>query len=161
MSLRFIGINSSEYDQALRLRYQLFYQEHGIDLEAIRTADRQAHNSPTEPPHQHLALTDKDTGQVLAYGQLGQNGPDEFQVYQMVVDPKYQRQGLGRQILATLVDRAIAQGATHVVLHARVSKMQFYEKSGFEPTGDVFPSPQTRVPHIKMVRSIKTFPSQM
>lgn len=142
MHLKFIGIDSFEYAQAIQLRHQLFYQEHGIELGAIA--------SPQEHLHQHLALVDEHTQKVLAYGQLAQNSADECQIYQMVVDPHYQRQGLGRQILETLVDRAIAQGATRVVLHARVTKIPFYERSGFAPVGNIFPSVQTGVPHIKM-----------
>ena len=142
MHLRFIGIDSSEYDQALQLRYQLFYQEHSISLETIASSQ--------EKKYQHLALVNAKE-QVLAYGQLGQNNVDEFQIYQMVVEPRHQRQGFGRQILETLVDRAITQGAQRLVLHARVTKVRFYERSGFVTTGEVFPSPQTGVPHIKMV----------
>ena len=139
--LKFIGIESSEYEQAIQLRYHLFYQEHGIALEAIA--------SPQEKLHQHLVLVD-DTGQVLAYGQLGQNSTDEFQIYQMVVEPAVQRQGLGRLILQTLVETAIEQGAQRVVLHARVTKVPFYQRSRFVSVGEVFPSVQTGVPHIKM-----------
>lgn len=97
-------------------------------------------------------MVDDQTQKVLAYGQLGQNSLNEFQIYQMVVEPAYQRQGLGRQILATLVDRAIAQGTQRIVLHARITKVPFYARSGFTTIGEVFPSPQTGVPHIKMIR---------
>lgn len=143
-TLKFVGIDSSEYTQALQLRYRLFYQDHGIEIGAIA--------SPQEHHRQHLALVDEPTRQVRAYGQLAQNSPDECQIYQMVVEPCFQRQGLGRQILETLVERAIAQGAKRIVLHARVSKVPFYERSGFVTFGEIFPSPQTGVSHIKMVR---------
>ena len=145
--LKFVGMDSAEYAQAAQLRHLLFYQEHDIALEAIA--------SPQEKHYQHLALVN-DRGQVLAYGQLGQNSRGEFQIYQMVVTPEHQRQGLGRQILETLVDRAIAQGAQRVVLHARVTKVPFYQRSGFVSIGETFPSVQTGVPHIKMERSIIT-----
>ncbi|MEM9214792.1 MAG: GNAT family N-acetyltransferase [Cyanobacteria bacterium P01_F01_bin.150] len=146
MHLKLIEIDSPEYAQALQLRYRLFYKVHGIAFDTIA--------SPQEKHHQHLALVDEQTNQLLAYGQLGQNSPNEFQIYQMVVEPSYQMQGLGRRILETLVERAIAQGAIHLVLHARVTKVGFYQRSGFTAIGKVFPSPQTGVPHIKMTRTV-------
>ena len=39
-------------------------------------------------------------------------------------------------------------------LNARVTKVQFYQRSGFEPIGEVFASSSTGVPHIKMQKEI-------
>lgn len=81
---------------------------------------------------------------------LGEKSCDEFQIYQMVVEPKYQGQGLGRQILQALIEAATAQGASLVTLNARVTKMLFYQKSGFEPVGEVFASSSTGIAHIQI-----------
>ncbi|MEM9452274.1 MAG: GNAT family N-acetyltransferase [Cyanobacteria bacterium P01_E01_bin.6] len=145
--LQFVDYGSDAYHQAAQLRYQLFYQAHHIPVDAIF--------NPAEGTDQHLAITTPDSHRVLAYGRLGQNSSHEFQIYQMVVRPEFQGQGLGTRILDGLTKSAIRQGATQLVLFARVTKQAFYQRSGFEPVGNIFPSTMTGVPHIKMQKHIE------
>ena len=139
--LKFVEYGSFEYQQAARLRYRLFYQEHGIQFESIF--------DPQEKQSLHLVIK-ADTDRILAYGRLDRKSCDEFQIYQMVVEPKYQRQGLGTLILTTLIATASDRGASIIVLNARVAKVQFYQEHGFQSIGEVFASASTGVPHIKM-----------
>ncbi len=139
--LRFIRHGSKEYYQAAQLRYRLFYQEHNIPFESIFES--------REEQDLHLVITTNQEKYVLAYGRLGKKSCDEFQIYQMVVEPKYQGQGLGREILQVLIEAATAQGASLVTLNARVTKMPFYQKSGFEAVGEVFASSSTGIAHIQ------------
>ena len=144
--LKFIDYSSSEYYEAARLRYRLFYQEHGVSFELIF--------DPQEEQNLHLVITNNSEDRVLAYGQLSQNSSDEFQIHQMVVEPEYQGQGLGKLILQTLITVATQQGANRLLLNARVTKVKFYQKSGFESIGEVFASLSTGIPHIKMQKKI-------
>ena len=144
--LKFIDYSSSEYYEAARLRYRLFYQEHGVPFESIF--------DPQEEQNLHLVITNNSEDRVLAYGQLSQNSSDEFQIHQMVVEPEYQGQGLGKLILQTLITVATQQGANRLLLNARVTKVKFYQKSGFESIGEVFASLSTGIPHIKMQKKI-------
>lgn len=143
--LKFVEYGSSEYQQAARLRYRLFYQEHGIAFESIF--------DPQEKQSLHLVIK-ANSDLVLAYGRLDRKSCDEFQIYQMVVEPEYQRQGLGTIILQTLIAIATERGASLIVLNARVAKMRFYEKHGFKSIGEVFASASTGVPHVKMQKKI-------
>ncbi len=140
--LKLIEYGSPEYQQAAQLRYRLFYQEHGISFAAIFDLEEQR--------DLHLAITANSTHRVLAYGRLAQTSRMQFQIYQMVVEPECQGQGLGKTILQALTEAAIQRGASLLTLDARVAKMQFYQKLGFEPVGEVFPSSRTGIPHIKM-----------
>jgi predicted GNAT family N-acyltransferase len=144
--LKFIEYGSEEYSQAAILRYRLFYQEHDIPFESIF--------NPQEEKDLHLAITATPANRLLAYGRLGQNSLNEFQIYQMVVVPEYQGHGLGMRLLQGLLEAAIERGANLVILNARVTKMQFYQKFGFNPVGEVFASSMTGVPHIKMHKEI-------
>ncbi|VEP18415.1 putative acyltransferase [Hyella patelloides LEGE 07179] len=144
--LKFVEYGSPEYQQAAQLRYRLFYQEHCIKFESIF--------EPQEKQNLHLVITANPEHKVLAYGRLDRKSADLFQICQMVVEPKHQRQGLGKLILKELTKVAIQQGASLVVLNARVAKVQFYQKYGFEPIGEVFASSSTGVPHIKMQQKI-------
>jgi predicted GNAT family N-acyltransferase len=144
--LKLIAHVSDAYHQAAQIRYRLFYQEHNISFESIFDAG--------EEQALHLAVIERISDRVLAYGQIRQNSPDEFQIHQMVVLPELQGQGLGTQILQGSIAAAIERGARLLLLNARVAKAQFYQKFGFEPLGDVFPSSMTGVPHIKMQKQI-------
>ncbi|MGK7934957.1 MAG: GNAT family N-acetyltransferase [Xenococcaceae cyanobacterium] len=144
--LKFVDYGSLEYQQATKLRYRLFYQKHNIPFESIFNLQ--------EKQHLHLVITNKPQNKILAYGRLDRKSADEFQICQMVVEPEYQRQGLGTLILKTLTEVAINQGASLVTLNARVAKMKFYQRYGFEIMGEVFASSSTGVPHIKMQKQI-------
>ena len=61
----------------------------------------------------------------------------------MVVEPECQGQGFRAHILQALIEVAVERGANRLVLKARVSKVGFYQKFGFEPVGEVFASPFT------------------
>jgi predicted GNAT family N-acyltransferase len=68
--------------------------------------------------------------------------------------PECQGHGLGMRILQALMEKAIEQDARLLTLNARVAKMQFYQKFGFKPVGEVFASTKTGVPHIKMQKAV-------
>lgn len=145
-SLKFIEYDSAEYHQAAQLRYRLFYQHHGIPAAAV---------FPYQEQHDlHAVMVSCLDDCVLAYGRLGQNSANEFQIYQMVVEPEWQGQGLGTQILEALAEVATQRGATLLVLNARVTKAGFYQQFGFEPMEEVFLSSVTGVPHIRMQKHL-------
>lgn len=146
MLLKVIEYGSDEYHQAVRIRHRVFYAEHCIPLASIL--------EPGEAQDLHLGIVGDPSGRVLACGRLGRNHRGELQIYQMAVMPEYQRRGLGKRILQGLIEAGIARGAERIVLDARVAKVPFYQKSGFEPTGSPFASPRTGVPHIKMQKQI-------
>jgi predicted GNAT family N-acyltransferase len=140
--IRTIDYDGPLYHQAAQLRYQLFYQEHHIPFDSIF--------DETESQDTHVAIVNCADGHVIAYGRLAQNHSEESQIYQMVVDSVYQKQGFGAQLLDALAEIALNRGSQRIVLHARVAKAGFYEKLGFTAIGDVFASTTTGVPHIKM-----------
>lgn len=144
--LKFVEYGSDEYHQAAQLRYDLFYLEHNISFESIF--------EPHEKQDLHLAITTSLGNRVLAYGRLGQNSLGEFQIYQMVVVPEFQGQGLGKRILQALTEKAIERGASRLILNARVTMVKFYQKFGFESVSEVFASSMTGVPHIKMQKEM-------
>ncbi|MEM8832897.1 MAG: GNAT family N-acetyltransferase [Cyanobacteria bacterium P01_G01_bin.19] len=139
-SVGLIQYNSPEYHQACQLRYQLFFAEHNLPWDIVcDESDRH---------YFHLAVTRQKN--LLAYAQLVPQENMVYQICQMVVAPKYQRQGWGIKVLAASVDLAQKKGAVVVLLHARLSAIGFYQKLGFQICGVEFPSPSTRVMHVPM-----------
>ena len=139
ISVQLIKYQSREYKQACELRYRLFFAEHGLPWEIV--LDDNDINF-------HAAIIVQNN--VVAYGQLIAKDSFVYQVKQMVVEPKYQKQNLGRQILQSLINIARQQGATDVTLNARLFAVGFYQKLGFQTYGSQFPSATTGVIHIPM-----------
>lgn len=146
LQLKIITHNSDEYQQAALLRYRLFYEDHHIPFESIF--------DPQESQDLHLALIEPATNCVIAYGRLGQNSSTEFKIYQMVVEPESQGQGLGKIVLQKLIQEAIDRGCRLLVLNAKIAKVGFYQKLGFETVGEIFESVVTADLHIKMQKHL-------
>lgn len=138
-----IKYGSPEYLQACRLRFQLFFAEHGLPWSTV-FGDR----------HNDFYAAIAVQGIVVAYGELVPQANLVYRIGQMVVHPDYQRRSLGKKILSTLIDLAKKEGATSLTLNARLTAVGFYQKLGFEAVGKQFPSTTTGVMHIAMNREL-------
>lgn len=138
--VRLIKYNSQEYDRACQLRYELFFAEHNLPEDIVR--------DKRHAEYFHAAILIQDC--VVAYGQLVPHNNRIYQICQMVVEPNYQRQNLGRQILSTLIEIAKKEKAIAITLNARLTAVGFYQKLGFKTFGTQFPSSTTGVIHIGM-----------
>lgn len=146
--VKLIQYNSQEYYQACQLRYRLFFAEHDLPWEIVLD-DHDADSF-------HAAVVIQ--GCVAAYGKLTPQNNLVYRLGQIVVEPIYQRQNLGRQVVLTLIDLAKQQGAIAqpglrpiiLTLNSRLSAVGFYQKLGFQTFGDTFPSASTGVIHIAM-----------
>ena len=143
-SVKLITYNSPEYHQACQLRYRLFFAEHNLPWNIVLN---ESHAS-----YFHAAVIIQDC--VIAYGQLVPHPNQIYQICQMVVEPSYQNQSLGRKILSTLIQIAKDRGAIAITLNARLTAVGFYQRSGFQACGTEFPSTTTGVPHIEMYKKL-------
>ena len=132
--------DSRKYHLACQLRYKLFFAEHDLPWEVVE--DRSDANVS------HAAILIKD--RLVAYGQVVRGSDRIYRICQMVVEPDYQKQNLGRKILSTLIEIAQREGAIALTLHARLTAVGFYQKLGFKTFGEPFPSTTTGVLHIGM-----------
>jgi GNAT superfamily N-acetyltransferase len=69
----------------------------------------------------------------------------------MAVDWPFQQHGLGRLLVATVVDRLRAAGTQVLWCNARDSAGGFYARLGFEVVGDGFVLPESGIAHHVMV----------
>lgn len=91
----------------------------------------------------HVLALDRDghpigTGRLLPDGHIGR----------MAVAAPHRGRGVGRAILAALIDIARARGDREVVLNAQTHAIGFYRRSGFEVTSDEFLD--AGIPHVAM-----------
>lgn len=74
---------------------------------------------------------------ILAYGGYWVIGP-EVHIVTVATHPDYRRQGLGRKLMAWMIERARAVGATEVTLEVRAGNMAaqaLYAQMGFVVVG--------------------------
>ena len=56
----------------------------------------------------------------------------------MAVLPMHRRQGIGGELLSTLLELSKSHGITQLELHAQLSAIAFYEQYGFIAQGDIY-----------------------
>lgn len=78
----------------------------------------------------HIMVTDKN--RVVGIGRLQFNSDDEAQIRYMAVEPDFEGQGIGKQIINALERYAIDNTAETIVLDAREPVVGFYEKLGYK-----------------------------
>ena len=144
ITVELIQPHSNKYRRACQLRYELFFAEHDLPWDVVFN-QRQANDF-----HASISIEDR----LVAYGQLVPQCDRIYQIRQMVVDPSYQRQNLGKRILSFLIEIAKQEAAIALTLNARLTAVGFYQKLGFKTFGTPFPSTTTGVPHIAMNRKL-------
>jgi GNAT superfamily N-acetyltransferase len=72
----------------------------------------------------------------------------------MAVDGPFQRHGLGRLLITTVVERLRHDSVAVLWCNARDSAAGFYARLGFEIAGEGFMLPESGVPHHVMLRDL-------
>ena len=96
---------------------------------------------------------DPDCSHVLAYDGLGNPiGTARIdargKIGRMAVLGEYRGLGVGREMLRTIMDWGTSRGITDFHLSAQIGAVGFYQKMGFEPSGDEFE--EAGITHINM-----------
>jgi len=76
---------------------------------------------------------DRRTARLAGMGRVISDGVSDGYIQDLVVLPEYRRAGIGRQIVATLVEACRARGVLWIGLIAEPGSERFYRSLGFEP----------------------------
>jgi GNAT superfamily N-acetyltransferase len=90
-------------------------------------------------PNSLFATTIRDRGKLIGMGRVVGDGGCNYEVVDVAVHPDYQRQGLGRRIMAAVMAWLGEQApeSAYVSLIADHHSPVLYSKFGFEPTAPV------------------------
>lgn len=82
-----------------------------------------------------FAVSVRDRGNLIGMGRVIGDGGCNYEIVDMAVDPDYQRQGVGLQVMSALMDylRTNAPDSAYVSLVADGGAPALYEKFGFRP----------------------------
>ncbi len=136
------------------------YEVESVDVEIVRPLrlrylrpgqpdDSIAYNSDDFDSVRHFAVRD-DEGRVIGVGsghvenRVAGHPPHlmpGFRVRGMAVDPAWRGKGVGRAILAALIQAARDADAAEVWANARVGSLNIYEKTGFKRLSSEFEIP--------------------
>jgi GNAT superfamily N-acetyltransferase len=83
-----------------------------------------------------------DSEQLVGFGRLVSDGVLHAMIYELIVLPEYQGQGLGGEILEKLVEKCRDTGVRDIQLFCARGKRGFYEKRGFMARPDDAPGMQ-------------------
>lgn len=79
----------------------------------------------------HFMAVDKNE-EIIAVARLQSNSSSEAQIRYMAVETRYERRGIGRQLINAIEQHAADNGLSHIVLDARESAVSFYKNSGYK-----------------------------
>ena len=79
-------------------------------------------------------LAEDDNGNPIGTARLLRSG----QIGRMAVLKEFRGNGVGARLLAAVIEQAVKAGYEQVFLHAQVSVIGFYERSGFVAEGQRF-----------------------
>ena len=83
-----------------------------------------------------------DGERLVGFGRLVSDGVLHAMIYELIVLPEYQGQGIGGEILERLVAKCRATGVRDIQLFCARGKRGFYEKRGFVARPDDAPGMQ-------------------
>lgn len=86
-------------------------------------------------PNTWFAVTIRHQGRIIGMGRVIGDGGTAFQITDMAVEPEHQGKGLGKRIMAALVEHIHANAPTtaYISLIADGDAQHLYAKFGFKP----------------------------
>ncbi|RYZ52189.1 MAG: N-acetyltransferase [Sphingobacteriales bacterium] len=134
--------SSEDYTQLLEFRNKWLRQPLGLDLMTEDLTD----------DHQDFILLVMEEDEIVGCLMLHPVDDSVIKFRQMAIHPRLQGKGIGSVLMADGEQLAMEQGYSRVVLHARQTAAPFYEKLGYQSTGNEFT--EVTVPHIAMEKTL-------
>lgn len=115
-------------------------QRRSADVWDEYRAQLAANPDAIEPPHRAIAdgrvrVAADASGRLLGFSVVLPIRDGRCELDDLFVEPEWMRRGVGRLLVADLTARAAAAGASHVEVIANPNALAFYERLGFETTG--------------------------
>ena len=125
-----VDFGSSRYDELVELRYKVLLEPLGLKfLDMYREK---------EMNYLHIGCVESLDDNLGGGLMLVPVNDEEIRLMQVAVDSKYQREGVGREMVKYAEKRAREAGYSRIVMHAMLSVVHFYEKLGYRQEGDIF-----------------------
>ena len=139
-----IEFGSSRYNELVELRYKILLKPLSLKfLDSFR---------PEEANYLHIGCVEMLDNKLVGGLILAPVDDDTIRLMQVAVDTIYQGEGIGRELVKYAEKRAKEAGYTKIFIHAMLFVVDFYEKMGYHPEGDVFE--EQGITFLKMVKNL-------
>lgn len=142
MALKIIDHNSKEYKQMIELRRQILRKPLGLEFSEEELAKEK----------DDMLIGAFEDDQMLGCCLLTEVAADKVRLRQMAVIPGLQGKGIGRVLMQFAENLARDRCYKKITMHARKSAVGFYEKLGYEVTGEEFE--EVTIPHYVMEKNL-------
>jgi len=139
MALRIIDHGTKEYQQMVNLRNEILRKPLGLTLKAEELEKEK---------DDVLMGAFEDDERLLGCCLLTKMDPTTMRLRQMAVPNSMQGKGIGRALMIFAENIARDQGYKRLTMHARKTALGFYQKLGYQVTGDEFL--EVTIPHFIM-----------
>ena len=143
MVFKEIVFGTAEYRLECDLRHAVLREPLGLSFTAEELAN--------EENQLHFGLFEPE-GNLVACVVAVRLSPTDARIRQMAVSPGHQRRGVGTRLMKELEEHLRSRGFRNLVLHARASAVEFYEKLGYAIIGDEFID--VTIAHVRMVKVV-------
>jgi GNAT superfamily N-acetyltransferase len=121
MALRLIDYGSPEYEQMLRLRFEMLRKPLGLSFS----------KEELEKEKEDVLMGAFEDDRILGCCLLTPEGSHTLRLRQMAVPNSLQGKGIGRALMIFAENIARDMGYHTLMMHARVTAVGFYEKLGY------------------------------
>ena len=142
MALKQIDHGTMEYQQMVKLRYDILRQPLGLSF----TTDELSREK------EDILIGAFDEEEMLACCMLTKSGHNSVRLRQMAVQNNLQGKGIGASMLNFAEILTKDKGYNKIIMHARETATGFYEKLGYQIVGDKFT--EVTIPHYIMEKKL-------
>lgn len=142
MTIRIIKQDTAEYRKMIALRITALLEPIGVP----------AHYIVPEKEKDDILIVALEEEAIIGCCILTTAGEGQVQLRQMAVRPDYQGNGIGAQIINFAEKIAREKGFSMLTMNARNPVIGFYQKCGYEITGNEFF--EVGIAHHKMQKSL-------
>lgn len=142
MALQIIDYGSDEYKQMIALRNEILRMPLGMMLDESDITD----------DDDNILIGAFDDGKMLGCCMLVKQSPTCVVLRQMAVKNDLQGKGIGRALMSFAESIAHDIGYREMCMHARSTAAGFYEKLGYNTSGDEFE--KLSIAHVLMKKRI-------
>jgi len=142
MALKIIDYGSREYRQMVQLRNAILRKPLGLNFLP----------EELEVEKEEILIAAFEDEKILGCCMLIKEDPSTVRLRQMAVLNNLQGKGIGRALMQFAENIARDQGFRKIMMHARKTATGFYEKLGYEVSGQEFE--EVTLPHVVMEKRL-------
>ena len=143
MKCKPLAYQSPEYEAMLDLRYRVLRRPLGLEFDEEQLAQ--------EANDELFGFFDGDT-LIGCFILTQEENKDHYRIRQVAVEPEWQGRGIGKAMMLFAELWARQKGAKTLCCHARESVALFYDRLGYDISGDLFYD--VRIPHYYMEKTL-------